>query len=52
MYGSDQSASLEERGLVSMINGIRSYEAVMGSGDKIITEGEKNVAEKLRYWST
>ena len=52
MYGSDQSASLEERGLVNMVNGIRSYETVLGSGDKIITEGEKSVAKKLRYWGS
>ena len=52
MYGSDQSASLEERGLVNMVNGIRSYETALGSGDKIITEGEKSVAKKLRYWGS
>jgi N-acetylneuraminate synthase len=51
MYGSDQAASLEERGLDMMVGGIRSYEAVIGNGHKVIIEGEKPVAQKLRYWS-
>jgi N-acetylneuraminate synthase len=50
MYGSDQSASLEERGLTTMVNGIRSYENSIGNGDKTITDGEEIVAAKLRYW--
>lgn len=51
MYGSDQSASLEERGLETMVKGIRCYETVLGSGEKVISDGEQAVADKLRYWT-
>ena len=51
MYGSDQAASLERVGLTSMVGQIRKVPVVMGSGVKTTTEGEKAVAEKLRYWS-
>jgi len=51
MYGSDQSASLEERGLETMVKGIRCYETVLGSGEKVISDAEQSVADKLRYWT-
>jgi N-acetylneuraminate synthase len=50
MYGSDQAASLESRGLEIMVKGIRCYEAALGSGEKKFSEAEKSVAKKLRYW--
>lgn len=51
MYGSDQSASLEKRGLEMMVGYIRSIPVVMGDGVKRITEKEIANAEKLRYWT-
>jgi N-acetylneuraminate synthase len=51
MYGSDQSASLEKRGLELMVGYIRTIPAVMGDGVKRITEKEIANARKLRYWS-
>lgn len=51
MYGSDQSASLEEPGLRSLVSQIRKVPAVLGDGVKRTTPGEKKVAEKLRYWT-
>ena len=50
MYGSDQAASLEERGLEIMIKGIQCYELAYGNGQKTFSAAEKAAARKLRYW--
>jgi len=50
MYGSDQAASLEKRGLELMVSYIRSIPLVMGDGVKRVTTGEMANARKLRYW--
>jgi len=50
MYGSDQAASLEKRGLELMVSYIRTIPIVMGDGIKRITNGEKDAAQKLRYY--
>jgi N-acetylneuraminate synthase len=50
MYGSDQSASLEKRGLEILVNGVRTIEIALGDGEKIFSESEKAVASKLKYW--
>ena len=50
MYGSDQAASLEKRGLEMMVAYTRKIPTVLGDGVKRITSGEVNNAEKLRYW--
>jgi N-acetylneuraminate synthase len=50
MYGSDQSASLEKRGLEILVSGVRSVEQSLGNGKKEFGEAEQKVASKLRYW--
>jgi sialic acid synthase SpsE len=50
MYGSDQSASLEKRGLEILVGGVRSVEKSLGKGQKEFGAAEKAVAAKLRYW--
>ena len=50
MYGSDQAASLEERGLDILVKGLRSVPDVLGDGAARLTEGEIANARKLRYW--
>lgn len=50
MYGSDQAASLEKPGLESMVTQIRKISKILGNGERVITEGEQAVADKLRYW--
>jgi N-acetylneuraminate synthase len=50
MYGSDQAASLEKRGLESMVGYIRSIPVVLGDGIKRVTSSEQANAEKLRYF--
>lgn len=51
MYGSDQAASLEEKGFNELISIVRKIPIVIGSSkEKKILECEKPVAKKLRYW--
>jgi N-acetylneuraminate synthase len=51
MYGSDQAASLERRGLELLLRDVRALPAIMGDGEKRITEAEEPVARKLRYFT-
>ena len=51
MYGSDQSASLEKRGLMELSSILRKIPLLLGSGEKVILKEEHNVAKKLRYWT-
>ena len=50
MYGSDQAASLEERGFKELVSVIRKFPIIYGDKDKDFFEGENKVAQKLRYW--
>jgi len=50
MYGSDQSASLEKRGLELLVRDTREVQRIFGSGEKIIIPEEEKVAYKLRYF--
>lgn len=50
MYGSDQAASLEKRGLELMIRDCRLTDPILGTGRKTLSDKEAEVARKLRYW--
>jgi len=50
MYGSDQSASIEEKELNSMMNEIRRAVTITGTGMKTFSSAEKEIADKLRYF--
>lgn len=50
MYGSDQSASLEKRGLELLVKDCRGVAAALGDGRKQIIDSEQDVARKLRYF--
>ncbi|MEK7857833.1 MAG: N-acetylneuraminate synthase family protein [Elusimicrobiota bacterium] len=50
MYGSDQSASLEPRGLEVMVRDIRSLTGMLGDGVKRVSSVETANAKKLRYY--
>ena len=50
MYGSDQAASLEKKGLEELVSIIRKIPTVLGNKEKNIFECEFEVAKKLRYW--
>ena len=40
MYGSDQAASIEARGLRDFVSAMRSVSGIIGDGQKQISEGE------------
>lgn len=48
MYGSDQAASLEVGDFYKLCKDIRALPAIMGSGEKYLTEEEEKVKKKLR----
>ena len=48
MYGSDQPASLEEKGLERMVRDVRRVETVLGDGIKRVFDSELPIKEKLR----
>ena len=48
MYGSDQAASIETNALRNFVESVRAIPDVLGSGEKILTDAERKVREKLR----
>jgi N-acetylneuraminate synthase len=53
MYGSDQSASVEQGGFQNLVGAVRKIEKAMGNGVKRTYEAESPIAENLRqhlYW--
>ena len=48
MYGSDQAASLEEKGLERMVRDVRRVETVLGDGVKRVWDSELPIKAKLR----
>jgi len=50
MYGSDQSASLERKGLQYSIRNARVINKMLGDGKKKVLSNEEKNKIKLRYW--
>lgn len=50
MYGSDQAASLEPRGMELLASYVRAIPNVLGDGLKHMLPQERESARKLRYW--
>jgi N-acetylneuraminate synthase len=50
MYGTDQAASIEKRGLEMLVGYVRTIPLVAGDGVKRLSEAELKNAAKLRYW--
>jgi N-acetylneuraminate synthase len=50
-YGSDQAASLERKGMELLVRDCNDVYTIFGHGVKHISEKEKEIARKLRYWS-
>jgi len=48
MWGTDQAASVEPRGLERLVQYIRDVESAMGDGVKMVYESERAVMSKLR----
>ena len=51
MYGSDQAASLEPRGLERLVRDVRNIEKVLGDGKKRVWDSEIPIMKKLRVYS-
>jgi len=51
MYGSDQSASLERKGLELLVRDTRRVAEILGTGTKELLSEELECAKKLRYFS-
>ena len=50
LFGTDQSASVERRGLIELVTVIRKIPIVLGVPQKKMLDAEKPIAEKMRYW--
>lgn len=50
MWGTDHASSLEPKGLETLMNYIGQIPPILGSGDKVITETEKQNALKMRFY--
>jgi N-acetylneuraminate synthase len=48
VFGSDQAASIEPRGISQLVKYIRAWEAARGDGNIVIFDSEKPIAKKLR----
>jgi N-acetylneuraminate synthase len=48
MWGSDQAASVEIRGFERLVRELRTLEAALGDGKKVVYESEVPIREKLR----
>jgi N-acetylneuraminate synthase len=48
MWGTDQMCSVEPHGLIKLVKGIRELELALGDGNKIVTEKEQEIKNKLR----
>jgi N-acetylneuraminate synthase len=48
MYGSDQAASIQANSLKSYVDSIRKIQAILGTGEKTLTNAELVVRNKLR----
>lgn len=49
LWGTDQAASLEPRGLETLTNYFHQIPFILGSGERVLTEKEKENARKLRF---
>ena len=50
MWGTDQSASLEEQGLDNLTGILKKIPLMLGDGKKKINSGEKKMLKKFKYW--
>ena len=50
MYGSDQAASLERRGIELLVRDARLVRGILGNGQKILSDDEFVMAKKLKYF--
>ncbi len=51
-WGTDHAASLEPRGMEILTNYIGWIPTILGTGERVVTEGERKNSKKLRYFVT
>jgi len=49
LWGTDQAASLEPRGLDTLMNYFNQIPFILGDGERVVTDKEKENARKLRF---
>lgn len=52
MWGTDQSSSLEPQEFQALMNDLQQIPVMLGSGERIVTEKEKQNARKMRYFGS
>jgi len=52
MWGSDQAASIEPQGFSRLVRDVRTIEAALGDGEKVVYDSEVPIIEKLRRVDT
>ena len=50
MWGTDQSASLEANGMISLVSQIRKLDKIIGDGKKKFLKSEKDKLSENKYW--
>lgn len=50
MWGTDQAASLEKRGMIELVNVVRKIKICLGDGKKKFLDSEKNKLKENKYW--
>ena len=50
LFGTDQAASVERRGLMELVTVVRKIPIVLGVPKKKLLEAEIPIAKKMRYW--
>lgn len=50
MWGTDQAASLEEQGMLILVEAIRKFEICIGNGKKVLLPDEKKKLKENKYW--
>ena len=50
MYGTDQAASLSEAGIRELTSMLSKFPTMFGSGKKTISQEEKKLIPKFKYW--
>ena len=48
MWGTDQMCSVEPQGLIKLVRGIKELNSAIGDGNKVVTDTEKPIKDKLR----
>jgi len=51
MWGTDQSASLSEQGIITLTNTLRKLYLAYGDGKKFLSKDDAKLLNKFKYWN-